>query len=210
MIRPSTPALWRIGEEARRRRRCRSDCSSPSARSASCVVASCGSRAPAPASSSSVWPASSARSAGAWIAGPSAIGSENGMPSSITSAPAGGSASRMRERGLGIGIAGRDEGTSAARPGACSSAKRAAMRRHHLLLPDAAATEKTSLSPRPRQADHDQLVLRHLSAQARMTWARACADSSAGMMPSSLQQSWKASSASLVGGREIFHAAHDP
>ena len=40
----------------------------------------------------SVWPALSARRPAAWIAGPSAIGSENGMPSSMTSLPALGSA----------------------------------------------------------------------------------------------------------------------
>jgi hypothetical protein len=40
----------------------------------------------------SVMPALSARSEEAWIAGPSAIGSEKGMPSSTTSAPATGSA----------------------------------------------------------------------------------------------------------------------
>jgi hypothetical protein len=37
-------------------------------------------------------PLFSARKDEAWIAGPSAIGSVNGMPSSITSAPAAGSA----------------------------------------------------------------------------------------------------------------------
>jgi hypothetical protein len=37
------------------------------------------------------WPALSARNPAAWIAGPSAIGSVNGMPSSMTSAPAFGS-----------------------------------------------------------------------------------------------------------------------
>ena len=42
-----------------------------------------------------VWPAFSARWPEAWIAGPSAIGSENGMPSSMTSAPAAGSAFRI-------------------------------------------------------------------------------------------------------------------
>ena len=40
----------------------------------------------------SVCPAFSARRPAAWMAGPSAIGSENGMPSSIMSAPAAGSA----------------------------------------------------------------------------------------------------------------------
>jgi len=40
-------------------------------------------------------PALSARKPAAWIAGPSAIGSVNGMPSSSTSAPAPGSALAM-------------------------------------------------------------------------------------------------------------------
>ena len=40
----------------------------------------------------SVWPPLSALRPAAWIAGPSAIGSENGMPSSMMSAPAPGSA----------------------------------------------------------------------------------------------------------------------
>jgi hypothetical protein len=41
-----------------------------------------------------VWPAASALADDACIAGPSAIGSENGMPSSMTSAPARGRLSR--------------------------------------------------------------------------------------------------------------------
>ncbi|MNN81361.1 hypothetical protein D3C81_1981800 [compost metagenome] len=36
------------------------------------------------------WPLPRARMLASWIAGPSAIGSVNGMPSSITSAPASG------------------------------------------------------------------------------------------------------------------------
>jgi hypothetical protein len=41
-----------------------------------------------------VCPPFSARSPAAWMAGPSAIGSENGMPSSTMSAPAPGKALR--------------------------------------------------------------------------------------------------------------------
>src|ERR1700682_2667398 len=41
------------------------------------------------------WPALRARNDEAWTAGPSAIGSVNGMPSSITSAPACGNALAM-------------------------------------------------------------------------------------------------------------------
>ena len=37
-----------------------------------------------------VWPPASARCPARWIAGPSAIGSVNGMPSSTTSTPAAG------------------------------------------------------------------------------------------------------------------------
>ncbi len=40
-------------------------------------------------------PRASARSDAFWMTGPSAIGSENGTPSSITSAPPSASASRM-------------------------------------------------------------------------------------------------------------------
>ena len=87
-----------------RRRRCRSDCSSPSARSASRRRLAGMSR-----TSASVFfmvcPALSARTPAAWIAGPSAIGSVNGMPSSITSAPAFGNAFADSERGVVIGIA---------------------------------------------------------------------------------------------------------
>ena len=48
------------------------------------------------------WPAFSARSDAAWIAGPSAIGSENGMPSSMRSAPALRQAEENLLRGLEI------------------------------------------------------------------------------------------------------------
>ena len=58
----------------------------------------------------SVCPAFSARRPAAWIAGPSAIGSVNGMPSSITSAPAAGSAFTIASEVAGVGIAGHDEG----------------------------------------------------------------------------------------------------
>jgi hypothetical protein len=41
-------------------------------------------------------PAASARRPAAWIAGPSAMGSEKGMPSSMMSAPAAGNPARIR------------------------------------------------------------------------------------------------------------------
>ena len=62
------------------------------------------------------WPALSARRPPAWIAGPSAIGSVNGMPSSITSAPAFGSAFRIASEVLVSGSPAIVKVTSAARP----------------------------------------------------------------------------------------------
>src|ERR1051325_4294130 len=53
--------------------------------------------------SSVVVPAASARCDAAWITGPSAIGSENGTPSSIASAPARSSSSTMRGVASGLG-----------------------------------------------------------------------------------------------------------
>ena len=57
-----------------------------------------------------VTPAVSARSAAAWITGPSAIGSEKGMPSSSMSAPPSTSCVEDRGAGLEIRIAEHDEG----------------------------------------------------------------------------------------------------
>ena len=75
-----------------------------------------------------VWPALSARKPPAWIAGPSAIGSVNGMPSSITSAPAFGSSLRIASDVFGSGSPAIVKVTSAARPSRASSAKRWSMR----------------------------------------------------------------------------------
>src|SRR5262249_15636357 len=75
-----------------------------------------------------VWPALSARCEDIWIAGPSAIGSVNGMPSSITSAPAAGSARRIASEVSRSGSPAVRNVTSAARPSLPSSAKRRSMR----------------------------------------------------------------------------------
>ena len=104
-------------------------------------------------------PALSARSDEAWIAGPSAIGSVNGMPISIRSAPAAGRPREERERGVGIGIAGGDEGDEPAAPGRLQRGEAArdapgvggALDRAHSLVPSASATVKMSLSPRPHR-----------------------------------------------------------
>src|SRR6478735_4016293 len=75
-----------------------------------------------------VCPALSARWDDIWIAGPSAIGSVNGMPSSMTSAPAAGRA-RTRARDVaGSGSPAVRNVTSAARPAVFSSAKRRSIR----------------------------------------------------------------------------------
>src|SRR5262245_55161430 len=76
----------------------------------------------------SVCPALSARCDDAWIAGPSAIGSVNGMPSSITSAPAFGSALMSASEVSPSGSPAVRNVTSAARPCAFSSAKRVSIR----------------------------------------------------------------------------------
>src|SRR5262245_37746347 len=75
-----------------------------------------------------VCPALSARCEEAWIAGPSAIGSLNGMPSSMTSAPACGSALRIASEVSASGSPAVRNVTSAARPCCFNSAKRASMR----------------------------------------------------------------------------------
>ena len=75
-----------------------------------------------------VCPALRARCEDAWIAGPSAIGSENGMPSSITSAPAGGSALRIASEVSLSGSPAVRNVTSAARPCPFNVAKRVSMR----------------------------------------------------------------------------------
>src|SRR5258707_2841409 len=75
-----------------------------------------------------VCPALSARWDDIWIAGPSAMGSVNGIPSSMTSAPAAGSA-RTRARDVsGSGSPAVRNVTSAARPAVFSSAKRRSIR----------------------------------------------------------------------------------
>src|SRR5215471_16620528 len=75
-----------------------------------------------------VCPALSARCDDAWTAGPSAIGSVNGMPSSITSAPAFGSALIRASEVSPSGSPAVRKVTRAARPCAFSSAKRVSIR----------------------------------------------------------------------------------
>ena len=83
---PVDPGLEPRRRRNARRRSGRSGCSSPSARSGSRRPGGAG-RAPAPACRAGSCPPSARAGPPAWIAGPSAIGSENGMPISIRSAP---------------------------------------------------------------------------------------------------------------------------
>src|SRR5262245_40813225 len=73
-------------------------------------------------------PALSARCDEAWIAGPSAIGSVNGMPSSITSAPAAGSALRIASDVSASGSPAVRNVTNAARPSRFKSPNRLSIR----------------------------------------------------------------------------------
>src|SRR5712691_3234591 len=75
-----------------------------------------------------VWPALSARCDDIWIAGPSAMGSVNGIPSSTTSAPAAGSARRIASEVSGSGSPAVRNVTSAARPSVLNAAKRWSIR----------------------------------------------------------------------------------
>ena len=108
----------------------------------------------------SVVPALSARRPAAWIDGPSAIGSVNGMPISIRSAPAAGS--RRSRRVAAIGIAGVRKVTSAAAALALQFGEARGDAAHSLRRPSCLATVKMSLSPRP-----DKLITMRCSGGSR-------------------------------------------
>ena len=141
----------RIGRRSGRRHSARSDSRSPSARPASrCRWREM--RAPSPAPASRPMPRASARSLAFWITGPSAIGSLNGTPSSMMSAPAAAIARMIGDRAVGVRIAGRDVGDQ--RLAACV-AQRGERRRRcgSSARPRASssATVSMSLSPRPER-----------------------------------------------------------
>ena len=75
-----------------------------------------------------VMPFASARSLERWITGPSAIGSENGTPSSRRSAPASTKRCMSGTVQPGSGSPAVMKGTSALRPAARNPAKRSSMR----------------------------------------------------------------------------------
>src|SRR5262249_40538414 len=102
-----------------------------------------------------VCPALSARCEDIWIAGPSAIGSVKGMPSSTMSAPAAGIARRMASEVCASGSPAVRNVTSAARPCAFSSAKRRSMRVLMAISLENQSAEP--LRPRPHTAGNRTL-----------------------------------------------------
>ena len=107
-------------------------------------------------------PRASARSLAFWITGPSAIGSENGTPSSITSAPAATIACMMRGRAVGVRIAGGDVGDQRLAPAASLQALRRSRAMRLMRLEPAArrasATVRDVLVAAAREVDEQVLV----------------------------------------------------
>src|SRR5690606_2591437 len=101
-----------------------------------------------------------------------------------------------RERGFGIRIAGRDEGHERRAALGAAGGKAPVDTAHQNCPPRMSATCGTSLSPRPERLTTMMWSCGFCGASS-ITLARAWAGSSAGMMPSSLDRSMKASSASL-------------
>ena len=154
-IRPSTPAAARVAGEALEAVGIdRVQVAHQDDRRVGVALAEAAHQRPASAAASCR--PSSARWPARWIGGPSAMGSENGKPSSIRSAPAAGRRLEDRQRGrrrpgspaITIG----DEGGAALAPSA--AAKRRSMRvlvGAHILPPRCSATVAMSLSPRPER-----------------------------------------------------------
>ena len=99
------------------------------------------------------------------------------------------------EAGFHVRIAGGDEGHEG---GAAFllQAREACQRAGSQFFSQRGGDGEDILVAAARQADGDDLVLASSGGATLATWAMACADSSAGMMPSSLESSMKASSAS--------------
>ena len=129
-----------------------------------------------------------------WMTGPSAIGSENGKPSSMTSAPAF-SASRTARS---VWRTSRDIDENPLFAGCLEFSHLFIQTRAHQSIssPRTFATICTSLSPRPESVtttDSSGCVC----GMSLSRYASACELSIAGMMPSTLERRWNASSASL-------------
>src|SRR5690606_29194526 len=110
-------------------------------------------------------PRARARSELAWMTGPSAIGSENGTPSSITSAPAATSACMTGTVASSEGSPAVMNGTSALRPVARSFAKRFSIRPMSDLDPFAGGDGVHVLVAPPGQVAQHQRVRRQLPGQ---------------------------------------------
>src|SRR5690349_22239366 len=112
----------------------------------------------------------SARSEEAWIAGPSAMGSLKGIPSSIRSAPAAGSCLTIAAEVLRSGSPAVTKVTKAARPSRFSAAKRASMRFsltwfHSQLRAQVFRGGENILVAPPAEIGHDQVILGQLRGE---------------------------------------------
>ena len=135
--------------------------------------------------------ACSARSLERWITGPSAIGSENGTPSSRMSAPASTSACISGTVSGGAGSPAVMNGISALRRARGAAARRspgcAITSCPRTSSPERSATVCMSLSPRPERFTSRIRPVAIVGASFT-AYATAWLDSSAGMMPSRRQQ----------------------
>ena len=117
-------------------------------------------------------PAASARSVARWMTGPSASGSENGTPTSSTSAPARSSAFRIS---ADRGRSGSPAVVNVTRPGCRRASREVRVEALTRSPPDAArcfSTVCTSLSPRPDRFTRMIAVAPELArrASARTRW----------------------------------------
>src|SRR5829696_1722769 len=113
-------------------------------------------------------PCSSARCELAWITGPSASGSENGTPTSTTSAPAASRPWRRATLRAGSGWPAVTYGTKARRPSRRSCAKRSAIASEEIVAdPDAIAIRIVRLDDGP-QIDAVAALLGQVGQGARM------------------------------------------
>jgi hypothetical protein len=158
-----------------------------------------GRRAPWPSTWRRLMPCASARSEARWMVGPSAIGSENGTPSSMMSAPPSTSACISGSVSAAPGSPAVMKGISALRPrrpqalktvwirhvrSHCEAASAARDIQVQNWMPERSATVCMSLSPRPERLTSRILSFGSVGASLARRRARAL-DSSAGMMPSS-------------------------
>ena len=202
----STPAARGArGERARRPSR-RSGCSSRTARSASRCRGGAA-RRPRRARRARLPPAASARSIARWIDGPSADGSENGTPSSITSAPARHAASTTVDRRLPDPDR-RTSGTRRARRAARRRARRTLRAAGSRLLLRAARSWPCPC--RRGRTARRRSTARPAARATSSSAAIACAVSSAHRMPSVRASRSSAASASSSVRDDVGRARRSP